>query len=391
MVSFLTPNCMGMSACMKHLPRPPFTLEEASRFVLYCPHTGVFTSALTGKSVGFMTVNGYVAIVVNRRRLTAHRLAWYMYHREWPTIVDHINGDKVDNRIANLRLINKAHNAINSRKANSASGYRCVYKHGKTRWTAKFRGPEGIVRLGTFSSPELAHRAVVATMLRIYPDHAPYRQPPLPPLDPRYRPQKKRIIRDREIIETERAKIHQDRLVRAALMREGSDVTHRTFVAAISYDPETGHFTWNIGRRSTKPAGYTAPDGRKYVHINCNKIFAHRAAWYHMTGAWPPRGLHVDHINGDHGDNRWCNLRLATPEQNSANTSIRRDSTTRFKGVRRHWTGRYEATIYLNGKPTYLGGFATPEEAHAVYCEAARLFRGNYARENPNVKAPQRG
>jgi hypothetical protein len=94
----------------------------------------------------------------------------------------------------------------------------------------------------------------------------------------------------------------------------------------LAYDPDTGDFRWRL--RSDRDhswnmrhvgglAGSTLPIGYRYVNIRKKLLLAHRLAWLWMTGQWPVD--QIDHINGDRVDNRWCNLRLATQKQNSAN------------------------------------------------------------------------
>lgn len=74
-------------------------------------------------------------------------------------LIDHINGDKLDNRLANLRFCTKAENGYNrGRNKNNRSGYKGVSRNGK-KWMAQITS-EGVVRhLGSFETPELAHQA----------------------------------------------------------------------------------------------------------------------------------------------------------------------------------------------------------------------------------------
>jgi hypothetical protein len=91
-------------------------------------------------------------------------------------------------------------------------------------------------------------------------------------------------------------------------------------------------------------------------------------------------------IKGDHRDpsatldNRRSNLRLATGTQNNANSRLRVDNTTGFKGVTKTKKGRFMAQIRTNGKRRHLGYRGTAEEAGKLYQEAAKECFGEYAR-----------
>lgn len=105
----------------------------------------------------------------------------------------------------------------------------------------------------------------------------------------------------------------------------------------------------------------------------------HRIAWIVVYGSIP-NGMTIDHINGIKGDNRICNLRLATDCENSYHRPRKSDNSTGYKGVYQRENGKYRATITLNKKRENLGTFETKEEAYAAYCEAARRLHGEFAR-----------
>jgi hypothetical protein len=94
-----------------------------------------------------------------------------------------------------------------------------------------------------------------------------------------------------------------------------------------------------------------------------------------------PHGFAIDHINGDKLDNRKCNLRIVTAQQNKMNSSVYKNNKSGFKGV--NLEGRkYRATIKLNGKKMHIGLFETPEQAAKAYDEIAKNIFGEYARLN---------
>lgn len=97
-----------------------------------------------------------------------------------------------------------------------------------------------------------------------------------------------------------------------------------------------------------------------------------------------PPGWHVDHINGDGLDNRRANLRPSTPSQNAFNSALFRHNTSGFRGVSfdRRYRRPWLASIKIDGKFIRLGRFDSAEEAALAFDEAARQFRGEFARFN---------
>lgn len=86
-----------------------------------------------------------------------------------------------------------------------------------------------------------------------------------------------------------------------------------------------------------------------------------------------PKGLLVDHINGNPLDNRKCNLRLATKSMNAHNAGKRKNATaSKYRGVT-HTNGWWQARIQVQGKQFNLGIRKTEEEAAQLYLDYCRL------------------
>lgn len=95
--------------------------------IVYNSSTGEFTN-LTGSSIGWVASNGYRTIRYQGKDYRAHRLAWYLTYGVWPLgDIDHINKDKLDNRITNLREATRSQNMQNcNRKVHGCRGVRKV-------------------------------------------------------------------------------------------------------------------------------------------------------------------------------------------------------------------------------------------------------------------------
>jgi hypothetical protein len=138
----------------------------------YDEATGVFTwretrggNAVVGQQAGTMLANGYRHIMVDGRFYLAHRLAWFYVHGRWPPcLMDHIDGNRDCNALANLREANGFENAANSvGKRNSRTGLKGVALEQRTgRFVARIMVRGKQTHLGTFATAEEASAAYLA-------------------------------------------------------------------------------------------------------------------------------------------------------------------------------------------------------------------------------------
>ena len=149
---------------------------------------------------------------------------------------------------------------------------------------------------------------------------------------------------------------------------------------SLLYDPDTGIFRWKDSVahcHAGEVAGSLRVHRGNYIYIGVGSHLYQAAnlAWLIMTGDWPGEGLVVDHINRDGTDNRWCNLRLLTPLQNTRNRTPRKGAMSagvsfmsdHFRGKPFH--ARVGETHNGKRKRKSLGYYATEEEAAAAYME----------------------
>ncbi|WP_312773304.1 HNH endonuclease [Atlantibacter hermannii] len=152
----------------------------------------------------------------------------------------------------------------------------------------------------------------------------------------------------------------------------------------ISYDPQTGIFTWKKSygpRRAGNVAGHISTNGYRRIYINGKIYAANRLAWIIYYGE-EPIGL-VDHINGNREDDRISNLRIATYSQNSMNSKLSSLNSSGFKGV--SWkkeSKKWVATGKLDGKRIHLGYYTDIEDAKQAYCNFASKHHGEFYRSN---------
>jgi hypothetical protein len=148
------------------------TQKRLKELLDYDPNTGVFTWRVSttnrvrvGGVAGTVHPQGYRQIRVDGRIHKAHRLAWLWMTGDWPLDqIDHINGVRADNRLANLRPATQSQNSANMRKhATSKSGYKGVsWSADRAKWQAAIK-VNGLKHfLGRFTDPAAAHAAYVA-------------------------------------------------------------------------------------------------------------------------------------------------------------------------------------------------------------------------------------
>lgn len=130
----------------------------------YQPNTGVLVRKVTrgnrsaGRIVDTPSSKGYLRVLVDGKRYYAHQVVWVYFHDSWAKQIDHINGNKQDNRIENLRDVDTStncHNQYGPRK-NNRLGVKGVHKirSGKYRASCTVRGVK--CDLGVFPTPESA-------------------------------------------------------------------------------------------------------------------------------------------------------------------------------------------------------------------------------------------
>ena len=156
------------------------THEELKERLSYNQYTGEFTwLSLSSKRLhieigsiaGSLKRDGYVSIQVNKVAYKAHRLAWFYFYGIWPKeMIDHIDGNKTNNSISNLREATRSENGQNQKKPT------CKNKLGVLGVTLKDGKYEAQIKinykqfwLGSFKTIEEASNAYILAKRELHP------------------------------------------------------------------------------------------------------------------------------------------------------------------------------------------------------------------------------
>lgn len=140
--------------------------NELTHLLDYNPDAGIFTwknpistKYRKGDVAGSLRVDGYVQLKLSGKPYLAHRLAWLYVHGSIPAYIDHINQNRSDNRLENLREASKSQNGANRERCkNNATGYKGVIKK-KSRYVAALTHNKKRIEMGHYATPEQAWSA----------------------------------------------------------------------------------------------------------------------------------------------------------------------------------------------------------------------------------------
>jgi len=105
-----------------------------------------------GILVGTKCYRGYLKLTFLKKEYLVHRLCWFLYHGVWPNVIDHINHDKTDNRISNIRNVTHRANNMNQslRKSNELGLSGVYWCNTKKNFRAQIRVDGKKTNLGSF-------------------------------------------------------------------------------------------------------------------------------------------------------------------------------------------------------------------------------------------------
>jgi hypothetical protein len=154
------------------------TLNELQQVLRYAPDEGAFywridnrhPKARTGMRAGRINVLGRAQIGYKKSQLFVHRLVWLFETGAWPAgMIDHIDGNPLNNKFFNLRESNHSLNGQNQRAWRNGKLLGTSWHKGKGKYIAAIKLQGKRVHLGYFETEELAHRAYVTAKRSIHP------------------------------------------------------------------------------------------------------------------------------------------------------------------------------------------------------------------------------
>lgn len=172
-------------------------------------------------------------------------------------------------------------------------------------------------------------------------------------------------------------------------MKYLTSITQEELKQQLHYNLETGIFTRLISNNTKFKIGDVAGmnDDMGYIRIKIHGVRykSHRLAWLYVHGKFPDEL--IDHKNGIRNDNRICNLREATRQQNNQNVKIRKDNTSGYKGVSYDVTSKlFVASYNMMGKTNNLGTFTSAKQASNSYESATKIAFGEFYKDTSSDK-----
>ena len=116
----------------------------------------------SGKLAGWIENTGYRRVLIDGKKYQIHRLVYMMHYGFMPNTIDHFDGNRLNNKIENLRPATVEENCRNSiRRTNNTSGVKGVFWNKQTaQWRAQIRSKGKRIHIGLFDSINEAENAI---------------------------------------------------------------------------------------------------------------------------------------------------------------------------------------------------------------------------------------
>ena len=287
-------------------------------------------------------------------KIILHRL---IMNAEKGTFVDHIDTNPLNNIKRNLRICSRAENSRNRGKSsNNKSGHKGVY-YRNGLYAVQIRKNGKLINIGSSENYDEAVAMHEAAIIEIHGEFA--------------RVEDSVVMKKQEIKKKTRLPIKEyldgyGYIYKIPLTKNQFaiiDVEDLDIVKDILWLGK-----WNKGTSSFYASTNIVKENGMRSTIDMQRMIMNN-----------PKGMFVDHINGNTLDNRRSNLRLSTISENSMNRKKKSTNTSGYTGVHKV-KDKWIARISTSSGRISLGTFDTSQEAYAAYCAAAIKHYGEFAR-----------
>lgn len=158
-----------------------FIIENVLKTFQYDPEQGKLfwkikrsNNTDVGDEAGWVSSDGYRKVRFESKEVRAHKIIFFIEHGFTPDIIDHINGNKLDNRISNLRACSKSQNGMNrGKQKNNSSGVSGVcWNKSANKWQSYIKVDGKQIYLGVFADKLAAAEAVSKARTELHQDFA---------------------------------------------------------------------------------------------------------------------------------------------------------------------------------------------------------------------------
>lgn len=153
----------------QELVRYLFTYKDGELYWQNCPKTHQ-----NGTKAGYLNNTGYLRVKINQKGYLIHRLIYLAHHGHLPQMIDHINGNPLDNRIENLREATSCENQYNAKvRKDNYSGIKGIgWNKNKKKWIVRIRINGVRKTLGAFEDLELAELVILEARNKYHKEFA---------------------------------------------------------------------------------------------------------------------------------------------------------------------------------------------------------------------------